>query len=104
MAKANTAIANGTAYITLEMKAEDLVKRTARQQAMINKLERSDKDITDEKKEAFTKYYKEIADMKHLKIVSVDDETTIDIVEKYIVELYNMGIVLFFLDNLGFFT
>lgn len=90
MAIANALIGNETAYITLEMKAEDLVKRTARQQAMINKLERSDKDITDEKKEVFTKYYKEIGGIKHLKIVSVDDETTIDIVEKDIIELHSM--------------
>lgn len=104
MAIANALIGNETAYITLEMKAEDLVKRTARQQAMINKLERSDKDITDEKKEVFTKYYKEIGGIKHLKIVSVDDETTIDIVEKDIIELHSMWVALFFLDNLGFFT
>jgi len=72
----------------MEMKAADLVKRSARQYARINKLERSDKALTDEQKEDFTKHYNYIVDIQNLQIVSFDDETTIDVVEKYILELH----------------
>jgi len=88
MAKVNAMKGNKVAYLSLEMKAEDLVKRTARQYAYINKLERSDKTLTYEQKENFKKQYQDIIDIKNLQIVSFEDETTIEVVEKYILELH----------------
>jgi replicative DNA helicase len=88
MAKNNAMIGNKVAYLSMEMKAADLVKRSARQYAHINKLERSDKNLTEEQKEDFTKHYKYFVNINNLQIVSFDDETTIDVVEKYILELH----------------
>lgn len=104
MAKENAIRGNKVAYMSLEMKAADLVIRSARQYARINKLERSDKTLTEEQKEDFTKHYNYIVDIKNLEIVSFDDETTIDVVEKYILELHSKWTDLFFIDNLWFFT
>ena len=104
MAKNNAMIGNKVAYLSMEMKAADLVKRSARQYAHINKLERSDKNLTEEQKEDFTKHYKYFVNINNLQIVSFDDETTIDVVEKYILELHTQWANLFFIDNLWFFT
>ncbi len=104
MAKKNALKGNKVAYLSMEMKAADLVKRSARQYAHINKLDRSDKNLTEEQKDDFTKHYQYIIDIDNLQIVSFDDETTIDVVEKYILELHAQWTDLFFIDNLWFFT
>lgn len=104
MAKENAIKGNRVVYISLEMKAADLVIRSARQYARINKLERSNKELTEEQIGSFTEHYKYIIDINNLQIVSFDDETTIDVVEKYILELHSKWADLFFIDNLWFFT
>lgn len=103
LAEKNALRWNKTVYITLEMPAQKLAERYARQKAGISKIKRSDKDLSDEEKQIFIKHHHWITNIENFKIVS-SENTRIDAIEQGIKDLASQWRTLFIIDNLGFFS
>lgn len=101
MAKQNALKWNKVVYISMEMSPQQMIIRSARQVANINKIDWADKNISEIQKQQFHEYYSHIASIENLKITSFEDNDIITICNN-IIELSKLWYRLFFLDNLWF--